>query len=204
MDTYTDRLVERSIHTYIHAYALMHAYICIHTYIHTYIIRYIERHTNTCRCDTLFLSLYLNLPHLLLLFVLLLLYQECGILTEGGLSLEGPAFRKLSPAQLDSILPTLQVLARSSPDDKYMLVCRLNGRSLPDSEESWLAVHPGCKWADRDLILPGYLEEWQAARSAFGTVQSTPFLSFHFIYHMFLYHIIPTYIHTYVHTCVHT
>ena len=182
-------------------HSCMRTYVYIHTYIHTYIIRYIERHTNTYRCDTLFLSLYLNLPHLLLLFLLLLLYQECGILTEGGLSLEGPAFRKLSPAQLDSILPTLQVLARSSPDDKYMLVCRLNGRSLPDSEESWLAVHPGCKWADRDLILPGYLEEWQAARSAFGTVQSTPLLSFHFLSCQ-LYHI--SYVLISHHTNIHT
>ncbi len=35
--------------------------------------------------------------------------KECGILTEGGVCLEGPAFRKLSPAQLDAIIPTLQV-----------------------------------------------------------------------------------------------
>ena len=42
--------------------------------------------------------------------------------------MEGPVFRKLTPAQLDAILPTLQVLARSSPDDKHTLVTRLNGR----------------------------------------------------------------------------
>lgn len=35
--------------------------------------------------------------------------QECGILTEGGLSLEGPSFRKMTPAQLDEIMPSLQV-----------------------------------------------------------------------------------------------
>jgi magnesium-transporting ATPase (P-type) len=34
---------------------------------------------------------------------------ECGILTPGGLCLEGPAFRKLSPSELDAMLPTLQV-----------------------------------------------------------------------------------------------
>jgi Ca2+-transporting ATPase len=84
--------------------------------------------------------------------------------------MEGPVFRKLSPAQLDAIIPTLQVLARSSPDDKHMLVCRLNGHALPDSEESWLIAHPGCEWKDRDLLLPGYLEEWQAARSGAGGV----------------------------------
>jgi hypothetical protein len=35
--------------------------------------------------------------------------QECGILTEGGMSLEGPSFRKMTPAQLDDIMPSLQV-----------------------------------------------------------------------------------------------
>jgi magnesium-transporting ATPase (P-type) len=34
---------------------------------------------------------------------------ECGILSEGGVAMEGPAFRQLTPAQLDEILPTLQV-----------------------------------------------------------------------------------------------
>ena len=34
---------------------------------------------------------------------------ECGILSEGGLAMEGPAFRQLTPRQLDDILPTLQV-----------------------------------------------------------------------------------------------
>jgi Ca2+-transporting ATPase len=52
---------------------------------------------------------------------------ECGILTAGGLAMEGPAFRKLTPRQLDAVLPYLQVLARSSPDDQNMLVTRLNG-----------------------------------------------------------------------------
>eukprot|EP00596_Hydrurales_sp_CCMP1899_P000185 CAMPEP_0119037592 /NCGR_PEP_ID=MMETSP1177-20130426/6038_1 /TAXON_ID=2985 /ORGANISM="Ochromonas sp, Strain CCMP1899" /LENGTH=1002 /DNA_ID=CAMNT_0006999077 /DNA_START=43 /DNA_END=3048 /DNA_ORIENTATION=- len=96
--------------------------------------------------------------------------KECGILTEGGVSMEGPAFRKLTPAQLDTIIPTLQVLARSSPEDKHLLVCRLNGHSLPDSEESWLLAHPGCKWSDRDLLLPGYLQEWSAVRASAGGV----------------------------------
>jgi hypothetical protein len=47
------------------------------------------------------------------------------------------------------------VLARSSPDDKYTLVARLNG-TLPDSKEAWLKDHPGCSWEkDRDKLLPG-------------------------------------------------
>eukprot|EP00891_Asterochloris_glomerata_P004702 jgi/Astpho2/4702/fgenesh1_pg.00067_%23_185_t len=47
--------------------------------------------------------------------------RECGIFTD-GIALEGPAFRKMSEEELIPLLPKLQVLARSSPTDKYMLV----------------------------------------------------------------------------------
>ncbi|KAK1689552.1 calcium-translocating P-type ATPase [Colletotrichum godetiae] len=50
---------------------------------------------------------------------------ECGIHTEGGLIMEGPVFRKLSVEQMNEMLPRLQVLARSSPEDKRVLVTRL-------------------------------------------------------------------------------
>ncbi|KAF4895030.1 Calcium-transporting ATPase 2 [Colletotrichum viniferum] len=50
---------------------------------------------------------------------------ECGIFTEGGLIMEGPVFRTLSPEAMDEALPRLQVLARSSPEDKRILVTRL-------------------------------------------------------------------------------
>jgi Ca2+-transporting ATPase len=50
---------------------------------------------------------------------------ECLIYTEGGLVMEGPDFRRLSEEQLDEVLPRLQVLARSSPEDKRILVQRL-------------------------------------------------------------------------------
>jgi Ca2+-transporting ATPase len=50
---------------------------------------------------------------------------ECLIYTEGGLVMEGPDFRRLSTEQLDEMLPRLQVLARSSPEDKRILVTRL-------------------------------------------------------------------------------
>ncbi len=50
---------------------------------------------------------------------------ECGIFTEGGLAMEGPEFRKLSDSEQRRIIPNLQVLARSSPDDKRKLVKRL-------------------------------------------------------------------------------
>ncbi len=35
--------------------------------------------------------------------------RECGILTDDGVCMEGPEFRKLTPAGLDKILPKLQV-----------------------------------------------------------------------------------------------
>ncbi len=50
---------------------------------------------------------------------------ECGIYTEGGVVMEGPAFRKLNKKEMYEIIPKLQVLARSSPDDKRTLVKRL-------------------------------------------------------------------------------
>ncbi|KAJ7284885.1 calcium-transporting ATPase [Mycena rebaudengoi] len=42
--------------------------------------------------------------------------------TAGGIIMEGPVFRELSPAEKIEIVPRLQVLARSSPEDKRILV----------------------------------------------------------------------------------
>ena len=54
---------------------------------------------------------------------------DCGILQEGEEAekgvMEGPVFRTLSEQQMDEMLPRLRVLARSSPDDKRILVGRL-------------------------------------------------------------------------------
>ncbi|KGQ00979.1 calcium-translocating P-type ATPase, PMCA-type [Paracoccidioides lutzii Pb01] len=50
---------------------------------------------------------------------------ECGIKTPDGIAMEGPKFRQLSDEEMDKILPNLQVLARSSPEDKRILVARL-------------------------------------------------------------------------------
>ncbi|KAF2277355.1 calcium-translocating P-type ATPase [Westerdykella ornata] len=49
---------------------------------------------------------------------------DCGIYTD-GIIMEGPSFRKLSESDLDAIFPRLEVLARSSPEDKRILVTRL-------------------------------------------------------------------------------
>ncbi|ETN42746.1 calcium-translocating P-type ATPase, PMCA-type [Cyphellophora europaea CBS 101466] len=54
--------------------------------------------------------------------------KDCGIYTPGGIAMDGPTFRKLTPAQLDMIVPRLQVLARSSPEDKRVLVYRLRAQ----------------------------------------------------------------------------
>jgi P-type Ca2+ transporter type 2C len=50
---------------------------------------------------------------------------DCGIYTPGGLIMEGPQFRRMNATQMRQIIPRLQVLARSSPDDKKTLVKRL-------------------------------------------------------------------------------
>jgi P-type Ca2+ transporter type 2C len=92
--------------------------------------------------------------------------RECGILQENSLVMEGPEFRLLTPSELDKALPRLAVLARSSPRDKNILVRRLNG-NLPKTRAEWEAEHPEASWDnDKSKILPGYYEEWAAARIA--------------------------------------
>ncbi|KAH8163570.1 hypothetical protein CIB48_g4700 [Xylaria polymorpha] len=51
--------------------------------------------------------------------------RECGILDSKGVVMEGPEFRNLSKLSQNEIIPRLQVLARSSPEDKRILVRRL-------------------------------------------------------------------------------
>lgn len=53
--------------------------------------------------------------------------SQCGIFTAGGIIMEGPVFRRLSPEERREIVPRLQVLARSSPEDKRILVDTLKG-----------------------------------------------------------------------------
>ncbi|KAK0648555.1 hypothetical protein B0T16DRAFT_388755 [Cercophora newfieldiana] len=50
--------------------------------------------------------------------------RECGIYTPetGGIAMEGPVFRRKSDEELKELVPKLQVLARSSPEDKRILV----------------------------------------------------------------------------------
>lgn len=51
--------------------------------------------------------------------------ESCGIKTENGVVMEGPKFRQLTEEDMDKVIPHLQVLARSSPEDKRILVARL-------------------------------------------------------------------------------
>jgi calcium-translocating P-type ATPase len=89
---------------------------------------------------------------------------KCGILTENGIAIEGPDFRKMTLEEVDKILPTIQIMARSSPEDKLLLVTRLNGFNLPKNQDEWEKKYfdrPTLTWkSDRDKVLPGYSEEW--------------------------------------------
>ena len=100
--------------------------------------------------------------------------KDCGILKDGGLAVEGPVFRKYTPVEADEAILTLAVMARSAPDDKHLLVTRLNGKAIPKDQEEWEAMfakYPEIKWdTHKDKILPGYREEWKSTRPSGGEV----------------------------------
>ena len=105
--------------------------------------------------------------------------RQCGIYTDGGISIEGPDFRAMTPSDVDKILPRLQVMGRSSPDDKYLLVIRLNGHDLPSNKDEWEKKHANkiatsrnaITWeTHKDTMLPGYQEEWASTRPSGGHV----------------------------------
>ncbi|XVE87010.1 hypothetical protein DITRI_Ditri18aG0081200 [Diplodiscus trichospermus] len=51
--------------------------------------------------------------------------RECGILTDDGITIEGPDFREKSQEEMLTLIPKIQVMARSSPMDKHTLVKQL-------------------------------------------------------------------------------
>ncbi|CAI5978063.1 unnamed protein product [Closterium sp. NIES-65] len=51
--------------------------------------------------------------------------RECGILTSEGVAVEGPKFRVMGDEERRELVPRLQVMARSSPTDKHLLVSLL-------------------------------------------------------------------------------
>jgi hypothetical protein len=50
--------------------------------------------------------------------------KECGILNEHGYVLEGPEFRKMTPQELDRVLPKLQVSCNS----RMMMMMMMMGK----------------------------------------------------------------------------
>jgi Ca2+-transporting ATPase len=55
--------------------------------------------------------------------------KECGITQPDSIVMEGPEFRNLSKLEQEQIIPRLHVLARSSPEDKRILVKRLKDKN---------------------------------------------------------------------------
>lgn len=53
--------------------------------------------------------------------------KECGILTDDGIAIEGPDFHTKSPEEMMDLIPKIQVMARSLPLDKHLLVTNLRG-----------------------------------------------------------------------------
>nr|GMD90566.1 putative calcium-transporting ATPase 11, plasma membrane-type [Ipomoea batatas] len=53
--------------------------------------------------------------------------KECGILTDDAFAIEGSEFRRKTPDELRELIPRIQVMARSSPLDKHVLVKNLRG-----------------------------------------------------------------------------
>nr|GMD85670.1 putative calcium-transporting ATPase 11, plasma membrane-type [Ipomoea batatas] len=53
--------------------------------------------------------------------------KECGILTDDAFAIEGSEFRRKTPDELKELIPRIQVMARSSPLDKHVLVKNLRG-----------------------------------------------------------------------------
>lgn len=51
--------------------------------------------------------------------------KSAGVLTRGGIALNAAKFRDMSPDEQRNVIPRLQVLARSTPTDKTVVVVRL-------------------------------------------------------------------------------
>ena len=83
--------------------------------------------------------------------------RQCGILgprigsgRDDRQVVEGKQLRVMSPHELDELLPTLRVVARSSPTDKLLLVQRLNGFNLPRNQQEWESMHNSASTGSKD------------------------------------------------------
>lgn len=109
--------------------------------------------------------------------------QECGIIKPKSpfnkdIILDGTQFRQLTPSQLDRFLPNLKVIARCSPQDKLLLVSRLNGFGIPKDKNTWIKYFEKqgirANWeTDKDKVLPGYYDEWSLNRNGGSIVAVT-------------------------------
>jgi hypothetical protein len=91
---------------------------------------------------------------------------ECGIITsDKDLVIEGPVFRRMTPKEVDAILPRLKVMARSSPRDKNILVRRLNG-NLPKTPQEWEKVRRALQFGVLRMQLRAHVEVIHAHLSA--------------------------------------
>jgi hypothetical protein len=66
-----------------------------------------------------------------------------GIFYGEGIAMEGREFRQLSEEEMGNVVPKLQVLARSSPSDKYILGAVL---PLPPAPNCLARPSPGGRW----------------------------------------------------------
>lgn len=57
--------------------------------------------------------------------------RECGILTEGGVAMEGPEFRQLNELELQELLPNLQVRRAGYSQSSLSFLPRVCMRGTP-------------------------------------------------------------------------
>ncbi|KAF9230905.1 hypothetical protein BU15DRAFT_83046 [Melanogaster broomeanus] len=60
--------------------------------------------------------------------------SQCAIFTAGGVIMQGHIFHQLNDKEMLDIVPSVQILARSSPEDKKILVEKL--RALGDGRRT--------------------------------------------------------------------
>ena len=78
--------------------------------------------------------------------------QQCSIYTTGGIIMDGPHFRTLSPDIMRNIVPRLRVLTQSSPKDQQLLVETLKASTTMMTLLASLGTVPTMGLLSRRLI----------------------------------------------------